>query len=306
MTRRLLLSSLAVMAAVHSLPLIAQQAPGGTVVFSPPPATQQASAPDSTAVFEAASVRPNKSADGNRVIRRQPGGRFNAVNVPARFLVTFAYQLQGFQLIGGPDWLGSDSFDIVAKMEGDPPPMPPGSGPDHMMMAMRALLAERFKLVTHKETRELDIYALVMAKPGGKPGPALKPSTTDCAALMKGPRSGGPPGPTDPIQCGSRQNFGRIQFNGMPLSVFANGIAGQVGRMVIDRTGLTGNWDFELTFAPERPLGALPPGVEPPPVDPNAPTLFTAVQEQLGLKLDATKGPVEVLVIDSIQQPIAD
>jgi uncharacterized protein (TIGR03435 family) len=92
----------------------------------------------------------------------------------------------------------------------------------------------------------------------------------------------------------------------MPLSVFANGIAGQVGRMVIDRTGLTGNWDLELTFAPERPLGALPPGAEPPPVDPNAPTLFTAVQEQLGLKLDATKGPVEVLVIDSIQQPTAD
>jgi uncharacterized protein (TIGR03435 family) len=113
--------------------------------------------------------------------------------------------------------------------------------------AMRALLADRFKLVMHKETRELDIYALVMARPGGKPGPALKPTTTDCAALMKGPRSGGPPGRGDPVQCGSRQSFGRIQFNGMPLVVFANGISGQPGRTVVDRTGLTGNWDFELT-----------------------------------------------------------
>jgi uncharacterized protein (TIGR03435 family) len=175
-----------------------------------------------------------------------------------------------------------------------------------MMLAMRSLLADRFKLVVRRETRELDIYALIMAKPGGKPGPALKPSTTDCAAQMKASRGGGPPpGPNDPVSCGSRQNFGRVQFNGMPLSIFANGIAGQVGRMVIDRTGLPGNWDFELNFAPERPLGG-PPGAEPPPVDPNLPTLFTAVQEQLGLKLDATKGPVEVLVIDSMQQPTTD
>jgi uncharacterized protein (TIGR03435 family) len=92
----------------------------------------------------------------------------------------------------------------------------------------------------------------------------------------------------------------------MPLSVFANNISGQLGRTVIDRTGLTGNWDFELTFAPERPLGALPPGVELPPVDPNAPTIFTAVQEQLGLKLESTKGPVDVHVIESIERPTPD
>jgi uncharacterized protein (TIGR03435 family) len=290
-THRPLLSVVAALAMLGGLELFAQQpAETGTTVS-----------------FEAASIKPNKSGDGNAMIRRLPGGRFTAVNVPARFLITFAYQLQGFQLIGGPDWLGRDRFDITAKMEGDPPPTPPGAGPDQMMLAMRSTLAERFKLVVRKETRELDIYALVMARPGGKPGPALKPSTTDCAAMMKGPRSGGPPpGPNDPVQCGARQSFGRIQFNGMPLTLFANGISGQVGRMVIDRTGLAGNWDFELTFAPERPLGALPPGVEPPPVDPNAPTLFTAVQEQLGLKLDSTKGPVDVLVIDSVEQPTPD
>jgi uncharacterized protein (TIGR03435 family) len=266
---------------------------------------QQTPEPNPLISFEAASVKPNKSGDGNAMIRRQPGGRFNAVNVSVRFLITFAYQLQGYQLVGGPGWTVNDRFDIIGKMEGDSPPMPPGSGPDQMMLALRSLLAERFKLVVRRETRELDIYALIMAKADGKPGPALKPSTIDCAAEMKGPRAGGPPpGPNEPVRCGSRQSFGRIQFSGLPLSAFANGIAGQVGRMVIDRTGLSGVWDFELNFAPERPLDG--PGVEPPPVDPNLPTLFTAVQEQIGLKLDPTKGPVEVLVIDSIQQPAAD
>ena len=289
MTRRLFLPALAAAAFCAGFELYAQQGPE----------------PNPSVSFEAASVKPNKSGDPGAMIRRQPGGRFNAVNVPARFLITFAYQIQGFQLVGGPGWIANDRFDIVAKMEGDPPPMPPGAGPDQMMLAMRSLLAERFKLVVRRETRELDIYALIMARADGKPGPALKPSTIDCAAEMNGPRAGGPPpGPNDPVRCGSRQNFGRIQFSGLPLSAFANGIAGQVGRMVVDRTGLSGVWDFELNFAPERPLGA--PGAEPPPVDPNLPTLFTAVQEQLGLKLEPTKGPVEALVIDSIQQPTAD
>ena len=268
---------------------------------------QQAPEPSTSTTFEAASIKPNKSGDGNAFVRRQPGGRFDAVNVATRFLITFAYQLQPFQLAGDPDWVKNDRLDINAKMEGDPPPTPPGAGPDPMMLAVRALLADRFTLVMHTETRDLDIYALVMARPGGKPGPALKPAAGDCAAELKSGRRGGPPpGPNDPVTCGSRQSFGHIRFGGMPLSVFANGISGQLGRMVIDRTGLAGNWDFELTFAPERPLGALPPGVEPPPVDPNAPTIFTAVQEQLGLKLDATKGPVDVWVIDRIEQPMPD
>ncbi len=270
-------------------------------------AQQQPADPNATVSFEAASIKQNKSGDGNAFVRRQPGGRFDTQNVPARFLITFAYQLQPFQLVSDPDWVKNDRFDIIAKMEGDPPPVPPGAGPDTMMLAARTLLADRFKLVMHKETRDLDIYALVMARPGGKPGPALKPAAADCAVELKSGRRGGPPpGPNDPVTCGSRQNVGHIRFGGMPLSVFANGLAGQLGRMVVDRTGLTGNWDFELTFAPERPLGALPTGVEPPAVDPNAPTIFTAVQEQLGLKLDSTKGPVDVWVIDSVEHPTPD
>ena len=98
---------------------------------------------------------------------------------------------------------------------------------------------------------------------------------------------------------------GRIAFGGLPISTFANGLAGQVGRVVVDRTGLEGNWDFELKFTAEPPAG-LPPGTELPAPDPNAPSIFTALQEQLGLKLQATKGPVEVFVIDSVEQPIPD
>ena len=260
-------------------------------------AQQQEVAPTAPVSFEVASIKPRPTSGGEPIIRRQPGGRLDAQNVAAWHLLTLAYQLQPFQLVGGPDWVSKDRFDILAKLEGDPAPVPQGPGPDQIALATRALLAERFKLVIRKETRELDIYALVMARPGGKPGPALKPSTTDCAAEAR---------KNEPAFCGSRQNFGHIRFVGMPLSTFANGMAGQLSRVVVDRTGLTGNWDFELTFLPPRlPTGPLPPGVTIP-VDPNAPTIFTAVQEQLGLKLDSTKGPVDVWVIDSIEKPAAD
>jgi uncharacterized protein (TIGR03435 family) len=92
----------------------------------------------------------------------------------------------------------------------------------------------------------------------------------------------------------------------MPMNVFANNLSQRMQRVVVDRTGLSGNWDFELTFAPEPPTGPLPPGVELPPSDPNAPSLVTAIQEQLGLRLQSTKGPVDVLVVDRIEQLIPD
>ena len=269
---------------------------------------QEIAQPAQPVSFEAASVKPNKSGDFSQFVRRQPGGRFNATNMPLRVLITFAYQLQPSQLVGGPSWIADERFDIVAKMEGDPPPTIPGSGPDPMMLAMRTLLADRFKLVTHRETPDLDVYALMLAKPGGKPGPALKPSSDECEKVMLARRGGpppGPPGPNDPF-CGLRGSIGRIQMGGFPISQFANSLQGLAGRMVLDRTGLTGPWDFVMTFAQDRPNGPVPPGVELPPVDPDAPNLFTALQEQLGLKLESTKAPIDVLVIESVQQPTAD
>src|SRR5688572_4857049 len=154
-------------------------------------------------------------------------------------LITFAYQIQGYQLVGGPDWINSERFDIVAKMEGDPPPVAPGTGADHMMLATRTLLADRFKLVVRRETRTMDIYALTMAKPGGSPGPALKPASGDCSPQALAARRGAPPPApgTAPLVCGIQGQPGRIRFGGYPLSLFANGISNQVGRAVVDRTG---------------------------------------------------------------------
>jgi uncharacterized protein (TIGR03435 family) len=258
--------------------------------------------------FEAASLKPNRSGDSGSTFRRLPGGRFNAINVTLRQLITNAYQIQGFQLVSAPEWIGEERFDIVAKIEGNPPPMPPGSPNDPMILAVRVLLEDRFKLVTHRETRQLDIYALVMARPDRRNGPALRQTQQDCERLMRevartGVMPSPPPGTS--VLCGSRGTFGRVDAGGVTMSMLANNLASQVGRIVVDRTGLEGGWDFELTFAPEA-RGPLPSGVEPPPVEPDAPSLFTALQEQLGLKLESTKGPVEVLVIDGVSRPTPD
>jgi len=273
--------------------------------FSAPAGSVPAPDPNIPLYFEAASIKPSNSSAQGSGIRRQPGGRFSTTNAPARMLITFAYQIQGFQLVGGPSWLANDRFDIVAKMEGDPPPIIPGTGADHMMLATRTLLADRFKLKVHRETREMDIYALTMARPGGAPGPALKPASDACKADSFAGRGAPVPGGPPPPVCGIQNGPGRIRFGGYPLSLFASSVSNQLGRFVVDRTGLAGNWEFELTYTPEI-RGNAPAGADAPPIDPTGPSLFTAVQEQLGLKFEATKGPVDVLVIDSIEKPSID
>jgi uncharacterized protein (TIGR03435 family) len=263
-------------------------------------------AQEKDATFEVASVKANKSGDTNGNLRLLPGGRVNASNMPVRPIITFAYQLAQYQLIGGPGWLSSDRYDLVAKMEQDvalATIIPGASTPSPMQVALRNLLEERFKLKVHHETRDMDIYALVMARPGGAPGPGLKPTTQDCAAAAAAARRGGPPPtgkPGEPF-CGIQGGPGRLRFGGLPVASLAQAFSGPAGRMVVERTGLTGSWDFELTYAIEGRGGA-----DAPPVDPNAPSLFTAIQEQLGLKLEPTKGPVDVLVIDSIDKPVED
>jgi uncharacterized protein (TIGR03435 family) len=259
-------------------------------------------AQDTDATFEVASVKANKSGDTNGNLRMLPGGRVNAVNMPVRPIITFAYQLAQYQLIGGPGWLTSDRYDLVAKMDtnSDPTFVPGTSTPNPMQLALRHLLEERFKLKAHRETRDMDIFELVMARPGGSPGPGLKPTTQDCAAAAAAARRGGPPptgAPGEPF-CGIQGGPGRLRFGGLPAASLAQAFSGPSGRMVIDRTGLSGSWDFELTYAIEARGDAA--------ADPDAPSFFTAVQEQLGLKLEPAKGPVDVLVIDSIEKPTED
>ena len=278
-----------------------------TVVMS----AQQAPPSGDSYSFEVATLKQNKSGERGSFIRRLPGGRVTVTNVPARALITFAYQLGQYQLVGGPGWLADDKFDITAKIEGNPEWEGPGSGkPDPINVAMRKLLAERFHLKLHTESRDLDAYALVMVKPGVT-GPALKPSPTDCKAMAEQLRQGkkppvAPP-PVDGITpCSIMGRFGQISFDGFPMSQAAGMMVGQAGRPVVDRTGLNGNWQFLMTFAQERPVGAPIPDEKLPPPDPNAPSFFTALQEQLGLKLESTKAPFDVTVIDSVEHPTDD
>ena len=268
-------------------------------------------AQDATPQFEVASVKQNTSGDGRIMIQMLPGNRINVTNVPLRLLVAQAYQLQQFQLVGGAAWIGNDRFDIVAKLAGEQAPFVPGQ-PNPAMLAMRGLLTDRFKLKLHKETRELDVYNLVMLKPG-VPGPSLKPASTDCVAQANARRGGpppgappGPPGPDDPFPCGLMGLPGMIRMGGMPISQVTQMLTGQSGRLVFDKTNLTGNWDFMLKFAAEQ-RGQPPPGAPPLPApDPDAPSIYTAIQEQLGMKLESAKAPVEVTVIDSIEHPTED
>lgn len=173
--------------------------------------------------------------------------------------------------------------------------------------AVAATIVPRFGLKVHHESRVMEVYALVMAKPG-VPGPALKPSSTDCAAVFKaGPRTSGPPSipPSGIMPCNIVGNPGRIRFGGFPIAQLTTMLGIQSGRMVVDRTGLTGKWEFDLHFAPD-PRDLPNNGESVAAADPDAPSLFTALQEQLGLKLEATKGPVDVFVIENVQRPTAD
>jgi uncharacterized protein (TIGR03435 family) len=241
--------------------------------------------------FEVATVRPNKTGESGASIGPRPGGRLNGTNQTARNLIRNAFNLQPFQMIGGPDWMDADRFDIVAKAADadlDEKGMLPG--PQQYMLRLQSLLEDRFGMVTHWETRELPVYALVVAAEG-KLGPALKPHAGDCDRA----RLGGTP-PTS--KCGTRTNMtpagGQVSGVGISMLTFARNLAGATGRNVIDQTGLAGGYDFELTFIPDQTA------------DTTGPSLFTAIQEQLGLKLDSQRAPVEVLVIDKLDRPTAD
>ena len=268
--------------------------------------------------FEVASVKRNKSGDGFMGMGMQPGGRLTMTNMPVRQLIVRAYGVQPYQVLGGPSWITSDRFDITAKAPGD-------ATPQQMNAMLETLLADRFKLKVRRETRQSDVYRLVKARADGKLGEALKPAAVNCD-MARGRAGGPPPGPgagpapaRGPAPAGPMMGPcqfliapGRFQVAGQSMAAFANSLGMQVGRPVLDETGLQGAYDFTLTFMPDpggrgMPAGPPPPGApELPPIDPNAPALPTALQEQLGLRLESAKGPVEMIVIDSIDQPTED
>src|SRR3984893_3530767 len=210
-------------------------------------------------VFDVASVKANKSGDNRIGIGFQPGGRFRATNLPLRELISVAYgtpqPLPAFQIVGGPKWIESDRFDIVAKAAGDPQPGPNGAPPE-MILMLRNLLAQRFQLTVHRETKEVPIYTLVMARGDGKLGPQMHASTTDCAAVMSAMRGrGGPPAPPVPgerMPCSLRMFPGSLSGGASTIAQLANVLARFVSRTVVDQTALAGPFDFDLHWTPDQ------------------------------------------------------
>ncbi len=257
--------------------------------------------------FQAASIKPNTAANPRgRIVRPQPGGRLTSENAPLLMLIQNAYSVQAFQVVGGPDWTNTAGYDIEAKPEGavDRP---------QMWLMVQSLLADRFKLALHRETRELPLYALTTGKNGFKP-PAPKEGV--CISLAPD----APPGPVLPPP-GSLARCGQVRISLSPAGLTMEGgkvqmaelirmLAAAMGRPVLDRTGFTGEFDVHLSFTPDQSTMGLPGAGGPRDVggpqlstDPDRPTIFAALQEQLGLKLVTAKGPVEVLVIDHVERP---
>jgi uncharacterized protein (TIGR03435 family) len=299
---------------------------------------------ENSPAFEVASVKPAAPITGNFIrvmMRGGPGsndpGQITYTNVTLKNVLMNAYGVKGFQ-ISGPGWLDSERYDIVAKL-------PRGATKEQFMVMLQNLLAERFKLTLHREKKDLPMYALVV----GKNGPKLKESVEEPAPKEgDAPKAGGPA--ADGPLAGAamrRLPMGRDGFpvlppgagragtmisltsgnahmaaNGQTMAGLAEMLSNQLDLPVVDMTGLTGKYDFTLTFAPEGGVGLrLPAGIAPPPPPPpppgeggpgmpaasapdsqSSPNLFAALQEQLGLKLEQRKGPVDLLVIDHLEK----
>jgi uncharacterized protein (TIGR03435 family) len=242
--------------------------------------------------FEVASVKRNVSGPQGAGGGILPNG-VNIVNLPLRAIIQLAYGIgQPSKVINAPNWIVTERYDITARAS------------DRVKQGeigrmLQALLKDRFSLVTHKETREVTAYVLTMARPDGKPGPQLHVSTAECADLADGTA------PKDAVRCGPRPGGpGKLILVGSPISLAVNLLSLMLQRPVVDKTGLTGKYDLEVSFAPllNNPAGF---GAEAAPqaADPAGPSIFTAFQEQLGIKIDSSKTQEEVLVIDHVERP---
>src|SRR5262245_17757523 len=286
---------------------LAATAPVGALTATPRFLARVPSDAGSKPSFASATVKPNKTGDMRVMMRMVPGGIWDASNVTLESMIRLAYRLQEAQLVGGPAWIYTVRYDIQAQSA-------QGGAPKEFGERMQSLLAERFNLKLHSETREIPIYALVPANSDGSHGPALLPAAVDCVAFARDRARGAapPPAPRQPNErptCGTVTGPALLAGGGVTMEQLASSLSQYTGRMVLDRTGLSGNFDYELRFAHERSLrgrgpGGGLPGPEPVrPAEPGAVSIFAAVREQLGLKLNSQLAPVDVVVIDSADQP---
>jgi len=271
--------------------------------------TALAQSPERPPSFEVASLKQNTSGDSRTRMQTQPGGRLIVTNAKVKALIATAFEmadspsLVDVRILGGPEWIGSERYDINAKANTEFKPSPDGPARELLLM-IRSLLEERFKLKAHRETRELPIYELVVARADGRLTPEMRRPAADCDAAIA---AGIPPPrqPGEPPPCGMMGGPARMIAGGTTMQRLAANLTVRLDRIVFDKTGLAGRFAFTLAWTPDQiPTEAPPPGI--PPIDPNGPALFTALQEQLGLKLQPAKGPVEVLVVDSIEHPTPD
>ena len=243
----------------------------------------------SPAAFDVTSIKPNNTGSGAISLNPTPNGGMLAENVTAGLLIRVGFQIQDKQIVGGPNWLFEDRYNIVSTGTS------PGGREGTFYEKVKTLLADRFKLVTHMEKREQPVLALVRARADGALGPKMTVSKAECSpnGSNGGRGTAAPAPPTDP-RCGFNLRAGKPLIVGQTTEAFAAALGVLIGDFVVDRTGLTGLYDFELSYAPN------------PTVNSDLPSIFAAVQEQLGLRLEATRGPVDVLVIDRMEKPTPD
>jgi uncharacterized protein (TIGR03435 family) len=233
-------------------------------------------------VFEAATIKKSSGDTPGASFRFFPGGRFVMTNAPIRGLILSAFPTETGELVNAPDWIATDRYDVNAKAEGDPPQ-------ETMQLMLQSLLRDRIKLRARYEERERDVYFLNVARPGQPDALKLKRSSLDCAAMEKSGQER-PRAPSGAPLCGVRVAGGRFEAHGVSLALLVANLGSRAGRVVIDRTGLTGEYEFVLEFATR-------------PEDTDRPSVFAAVEEQLGLKLEAGRAPLRVLVIDQVERP---
>jgi uncharacterized protein (TIGR03435 family) len=233
-------------------------------------------------LFDVASVKPNTSSEQPANNWKLTPGRTDFHNSQVMQLIKRAWGDFSLTVEGGPGWLSSDRFDVVAQY-------PPDATPADRDLMLRALLAERFRLSAHLVARETAMYALMLARKDSTLGPQLQPASADCAPTG---RSNPPPSCANSVSAGR----GMIDANYFDMATFTRALSSlpAVGRRVVDRTGLVGGYKIGLTFAPSADQLS------------GAPSIFTALQEQLGLKLESITGPIDVLVIDRVERPMSD
>lgn len=256
--------------------------------------SSETSSSQSDLAFEVVSIRQNKSGGRSSTTDYKPGGRFTMVNGAVDTLIRYAFPSQVFEVVGAPNWVFFDRYDVAAVARDN-------TSAEHLQFMIKNMLVDRLGLVAHYETQERPAYALVVARDDGQLGPEMRRSELDCDGIAAGtvnvthlraaaPTNGAPP-------CGMLAKGGMLVSGGLPLKTLAQSISVSAGRLVVDKTGLAGNFEFTLRYQSSRP-GRTD--------DMLLPSIFTALQEQLGLKLESDRSLVQVVVIDRISRPAPD